>query len=141
MKSTTAPRGESISSFVTSLYSRYAPSRPFRKTRQAFHQSTYAELHIPLHIFTHRPRKTLPEAIMQFLRSIDARYLYANMEYEVDELRRDISICKLSHGQGVKPSFVHDKCIIEPATVFTQQGNPYTVSFAVDLPCSYAHAL
>jgi deoxyribodipyrimidine photo-lyase len=90
-------------------------------------QNGYAKLHIPLHVFTHRPRKTLPEAVMKFLLSIDARYIYANIEYEVDELRRDIFICKLSKGQGVKPTFIHNKCIIEPATIFTQQGKPYTV--------------
>jgi deoxyribodipyrimidine photo-lyase len=65
---------------------------------------------------------------MQFLRSIDCRYLYSNIEYEVDELRRDIEICKLSQEQAVKPTFTHDKCIIEPATLFTGQGKPYTVS-------------
>jgi deoxyribodipyrimidine photo-lyase len=64
---------------------------------------------------------------MQFLRSIDCRYLYSNIEYEVDELRRDIEICKLSREHGVKPAYAHDKCIIEPATLFTGQGKPYTV--------------
>ena len=54
--------------------------------------------------------------------------MYANIEYEVDELRRDIKILELAKQQGIKCSFVHDKLLVEPGTLFTQQGKPFAVS-------------
>jgi len=91
-------------------------------------KTTLASLHIPLHTVTHTPRRTLPAYLLSLLRAFNATRLYANIEYEVDELRRDITICELARPQGVKPVFCHDKCLIEPGVVKTQEGRTYTVS-------------
>lgn len=53
--------------------------------------------------------------------------LFANIEYEVDEIRRDIAVCKLAKDNGILPTFVHDKLIVEPGLLSTKQGKPYTV--------------
>lgn len=53
--------------------------------------------------------------------------LYANIEYEVDELRRDTKICELAKDYGIQCNFVHDKLLVEPGMVKTQQGKPYAV--------------
>ncbi|KAF7977458.1 hypothetical protein HWV62_3639 [Athelia sp. TMB] len=90
-------------------------------------KSALADLHIPLHTVTHTPRRTLPNFVVSLLDSLKAKQLYANIEYEVDELRRDIRICELAKLQGIKPVFVHDKCIIEPNVIKTKQEKVYTV--------------
>jgi deoxyribodipyrimidine photo-lyase len=84
-------------------------------------------MHIPLHTITHTPRRTLPERVMNFLQSVNAKHIFGNLEYPVDELRRDLRVCLLAKEQGVKPVFVHDKLIIEPGKLSTLQGKPYTV--------------
>jgi deoxyribodipyrimidine photo-lyase len=53
--------------------------------------------------------------------------MFANIEYEVDELHRDITVCKLAHDNGILPTFVHDKLVVEPGLLSTKQGKPYTV--------------
>ncbi|KAI0269121.1 DNA photolyase, FAD-binding/Cryptochrome [Gloeopeniophorella convolvens] len=89
-------------------------------------KSSLASLNIPLHVTTHTPRRTLPAFLVSFLQSIRAVRVFANIEYEVDELRRDLSICKLAKEQGMAPLFVHDKLIVDPGLLSTKQGKPYT---------------
>lgn len=72
-------------------------------------------------------RQTLPTKVMSFLSSINCRSLYANIEHEVDELRRDIRICSLAKEQDLKATFVHDKCIVEPGVVTTKENKAYAV--------------
>lgn len=62
-----------------------------------------------------------------------ATSLFANIEYEVDELRRDTSVCKLSKADGIQATFVHDKCVLEPGVLATKQGKVYTVCLPVAL--------
>jgi deoxyribodipyrimidine photo-lyase len=49
------------------------------------------------------------------------------MEYEVDELRRDICIWKLGEKCGIQVNFFHNKYVIEPGVITTKQGKGYTV--------------
>lgn len=64
---------------------------------------------------------------MSLLNQWRVKKLYANIEYEVDELRRDIKICQLAKKDGIQCRFVHDKLVVEPGAVLTQQGKPYAV--------------
>jgi len=60
---------------------------------------------------------------------VNAVRLFANIEYEVDELRRDITVCKLAKDNGILPNFVHDKLIVDPGLLSTKQGKPYAVRY------------
>ncbi|KAG5639252.1 hypothetical protein H0H81_004913 [Sphagnurus paluster] len=64
---------------------------------------------------------------MTLVREFGCTNLYANIEYEVDELRRDIKLCELSKDQGVCPTFVHNKCIVEPGVIVTKDKKYYAV--------------
>ncbi|RDB22583.1 Deoxyribodipyrimidine photo-lyase [Hypsizygus marmoreus] len=86
-----------------------------------------AVLHIPLRIVTHTPRRTLPSCVVELTTGLGCTRLYANIEYEVDELRRDIKICEIAKRDGLKPTFVHNKCIVEPGIIFTKEHKTYTV--------------
>lgn len=49
------------------------------------------------------------------------------MEYEVDELRRDLKVCDLAKDKGIKATFVHNKCIVEPGVILTKDKRTYAV--------------
>jgi len=91
------------------------------------HQTSFHELHIPFYIITHSPRKTIPERVFQLLQEYECNHLFANLEYEVDELRRDTQIWKLGEKHRVQVNFFHNKNVIEPSVIRTKQGKGYTV--------------
>ncbi|KAG1866500.1 DNA photolyase, FAD-binding/Cryptochrome [Suillus subalutaceus] len=86
-----------------------------------------AKLNIPLYTITHTPRTTVPTRVISVLQTLQATRLFANIEYEVDELRRDIEVCSLAKNAGIRPTYVHDRGIIEPGVVKTKDGRTYTV--------------
>ncbi|KII95059.1 hypothetical protein PLICRDRAFT_48029 [Plicaturopsis crispa FD-325 SS-3] len=90
-------------------------------------KDTLEVLNIPLHTVTHTPRRTLPSRVLSLLRLLNATRLYANIEYEVDELRRDIKFCELAKAVNIKPHFFHNKCIVDPGVCRTLQDKPYAV--------------
>lgn len=71
----------------------------------------------------------MPSYIVSMLTSLNATRLYANIEYELDELRRDISICGIAKERGISVALTHDRCIVEPGVVQTKEGKVYTVSY------------
>ncbi|KAH7914230.1 DNA photolyase, FAD-binding/Cryptochrome [Hygrophoropsis aurantiaca] len=90
-------------------------------------QESLHPLNIPLFTTTHTPRRTLPDRVITLLKSFNCNYLFANIEYELDELRRDREVCRLAAEQNIKVTFVHDRCIVEPGVVTTKEGRAYTV--------------
>ena len=95
-------------------------------------QSTLAEKHVPLYTASHTPRATLPDYVFSLMKEWKATRLFANMEYEVDELRRDIKLSELAKKDGgITCTFVHDRCIIAPGEVLTKDGRGYTVTIAL----------
>lgn len=71
------------------------------------------------------PKKLIDE----ILPSLKATHVFANMEYEVDELRRDIEVLELGSKakQKVRAMFLHDRLAVPPRTFKTGQGKPYGV--------------
>lgn len=53
--------------------------------------------------------------------------MFANIEYELDELRRDLKLLALSKEKGIQLHYFHDKCVIEPGLVKTKDGKAHTV--------------
>ena len=78
-------------------------------------------------------RKTLPQAVISLLSDLSSTSIYANIEYEVDELRRDLKVCALAKEKGIQATFVHDKCVIEPGLILTKEKKAYAVSRSVEL--------
>ncbi|KAJ3931098.1 MAG: DNA photolyase, FAD-binding/Cryptochrome [Lentinula lateritia] len=90
-------------------------------------RNSLAELNIPLYTSTHDVRKTLPAAVLSLMQDWKCTNIYGNIEYEVDELRRDMEVCALAKSKGVRANFVHNKCIIEPGVVTTKENKAYSV--------------
>ncbi|KAI0771551.1 DNA photolyase, FAD-binding/Cryptochrome [Trametes elegans] len=86
------------------------------------------KLNIPLYTVSHKTRTKLPGFVHDLLLQWNASHVFGNMEYEVDELRRDLAVCQIAQKQGrIACTFVHDKCIVPPGDVRTKDGRGYTV--------------
>ncbi|KAF9534204.1 DNA photolyase, FAD-binding/Cryptochrome [Crepidotus variabilis] len=90
-------------------------------------KESLSKLKIPLHVTSHSPRRNIPSFVLGWCETYGARALFANIEYEVDELRRDIQTCKLAIPKGIQVNLFHNKCVIEPGVLFTKQGKAYAV--------------
>lgn len=94
-------------------------------------QDSLGQLHIPLVTQVHGVRRSLPARLLRIVEDLQATELYANIEYEVDELRRDIQLAELAKPKNINTIFVHNKCVVEPGVVMKKDGTAYSVnSFA-----------
>lgn len=50
-----------------------------------------------------------------------------NIEYEVNERRRDITVCRWASQNAIAVERFHDQCLIPPGAVLTQTGTPFRV--------------
>lgn len=87
------------------------------------------ELDIPLKFVEHTGnRRKLPERIVdEILPELGATELFANIEHEVDELRRDIAVCHAAAKSGLTATFVHDRLAVPPGKLKTGKGTPFAV--------------
>ncbi|KAF5680879.1 deoxyribodipyrimidine photo-lyase [Fusarium heterosporum] len=86
-----------------------------------------AKLDIPLYVETVEKRKHLPDRILELMDEWGASHLYANMEYEVDELRREGAMIRDLAENGKAFEVVHDTCIVPPGELHTGAGKQYAV--------------
>lgn len=84
---------------------------------------------IPLVVPTMEPRKTIPSQVLDLCKTWSASHIFANLEYEVDELRRDIKLCELvaEGGNEIEVNLQHDYVVVKPGLVLTGAGKPYSV--------------
>lgn len=90
-------------------------------------QKDLAELDIPLHIETVAKRKALPARMVELCREWDAKSVWCNMEYEVDELRREAQLCRDLAEQGIAFQVLHDTCVVEPGVLRAGTGGQFSV--------------
>ncbi|KAH6900449.1 DNA photolyase [Thelonectria olida] len=90
-------------------------------------QEDLAKLDIPLYIETVEKRKKIPGRIRELMGEWGATHLFANMEYEVDELRREAAMVRDLAGDGKSFEVVHDTCVVPPGNLQTGTGKQYAV--------------
>lgn len=83
-------------------------------------------LDIPLYMETQEHRRDIPGRIIELCKGWGANHLYANFEYDVDELRRDAKIVEEGGYHGIDVSLWHDVCTIAPGILHTKQGKQYS---------------
>lgn len=83
-------------------------------------QTNLDKLNIPLHVEVVEHRGALPGRVLELASKWDANHVYANIEYEVDELRRDAKIIKMGVKKGVDFSVYHDLCVVNPGELATK---------------------
>ncbi|KAK8034130.1 Deoxyribodipyrimidine photo-lyase [Apiospora rasikravindrae] len=86
-----------------------------------------AKLGIPLYVETVGKRKEIPTRIIELLEEWGASHLFANMEYEVDELRREANLVRMCAERGIAMEVVHDTCVVPPGALMTGAGKQYSV--------------
>lgn len=90
-------------------------------------QEDLAQLDIPLYMETHEPRQTIPQRIVELCETWGVSNVFANIEYEVDELRREAKMIRLCADKGIQFKAVHDACVVTPGELRSQQGKQYAV--------------
>lgn len=90
-------------------------------------QSELKALGIPLHIEVIEDRKNVLRRIVDLCQEWGAKNLFCNLEYEVDELRREEKMVKLCLEKGIAFEPVHDDCVVPPGALKTGAGKQYAV--------------
>ena len=86
------------------------------------------EKNIPLAIVEAEERSQKKEKVLQFVKDHDVSHVYANMEYEVDELRRDIGIAKtVQEEKDLSFEVMHDQTVVTPGFLKGSNGGPIKV--------------
>ena len=86
-----------------------------------------AKLDIPLYVETVERRKTILDRIFELCEKWGASHLFANIEYEVDELRREASLVTKGLEKGVAVEVVPDTCVVAPGELSSKSGTQYAV--------------
>lgn len=92
-------------------------------------QEQLAKLNIPLVPLTAEDRDSKTARLLDFVRAHDVSHVFANMEYEVDELRRDFDILDRLEQEKKATQLVlhHDQTVVVPGTLKTGSGGPLKV--------------
>ncbi|KAL6801066.1 DNA photolyase [Trichoderma sp. SZMC 28013] len=86
-----------------------------------------AALDIPLYVETVDKRKYIPHRILELMEEWGSNHLFANMEYEVDELRREAQMIRHFAENGKSFEVVHDTCVVPPGELHSGSGKQYAV--------------
>ena len=86
-----------------------------------------AQLDIPLYVETVAKRKAIPDRIFELCEKWGASHLYTNIEYEVDELRREALMTRAGLESGIAVHAVPDTCVVAPGELSSGTGNQYSV--------------
>lgn len=85
------------------------------------------KLDIPLYVETVEKRKAIPRRIFELCEEWGANHLFANIEYEVDELRRDAAMVGEGLERGIAFEVVADTCVVAPGELSSGTGKQYAV--------------
>ena len=85
------------------------------------------ELGIPLYVETVQKRKTIPDRIFELCETWGASHIYTNIEYEVDELRREALMTRQGIERGIAVEAVPDTCVVAPGELSSGSGGQYAV--------------
>jgi len=89
-------------------------------------QKDLKSMNIPLVILDAAEREDKLPEVHRFVQDNKISHLFANYEYEVDELRRDIALLH-AFDDDVQVSLYHDQTIMEPGSMLTSAGKPQKV--------------
>ena len=86
-----------------------------------------AELDIPLYVETIEKRKTLPARLVELCEDWGVSHVYCNIEYEVDELRREASLTRSCLDSGISFNAFHDSCVVTPGELTSGAGTQLSI--------------
>lgn len=86
-----------------------------------------AKKDIPLYVETIDIRKEVPGRIMGLCEKWGAKHIFCNIEYEVDELRREAKMTESCLEKGIDFHAVHDDVVVPPGNLTTGAGKQFSV--------------
>lgn len=86
-----------------------------------------ADLDVPLFVDLVEKRRNVPGRLMELCEQWGTKHIYCNMEYEVDELRREAKMTRECLDKGIDFTVVHDTCVVEPGKLTTAAGGQIAV--------------
>lgn len=89
-------------------------------------QEQMHDLNIPLVVLNAEKKSDKARLISDFAQKHDISHIFANIEYEVDELRRDIDVLDNLEGQTLF-RLLHDQTVMEPGVLKSGSGGPMKV--------------
>jgi deoxyribodipyrimidine photo-lyase len=72
-------------------------------------------------------RKDVPKFILKLCEKHGIKHVYCNIEYEVDELRREAKLTRTCLEKGINFTAVHDDVVVPPGRLQTGSGKQYAV--------------
>jgi deoxyribodipyrimidine photo-lyase len=90
-------------------------------------QKELAQLNIPLHFEIVEVRKHAPKRLLELANEWGVKTITCNLEYEIDELRREEKLVKLGMENGIDFEPYHDDCVVQPGSLKTGGGKQYAV--------------
>ncbi|KAK3646400.1 DNA photolyase phr1 [Elasticomyces elasticus] len=82
---------------------------------------------IPLYITTIEQKKDVPSHMLEKFQEWGARHVYCNIEYEVDELRRETKLVRQCLWKTISFEAVHDDVVVPPGILMSGAGKQYSV--------------
>ncbi|KAF2163720.1 hypothetical protein M409DRAFT_25906 [Zasmidium cellare ATCC 36951] len=90
-------------------------------------KSDLQEKNIPLHTVTIDKRNDVPGHVLEVCGKWGAKHIFCNIEYEVDELRRETKLLKKCLEKGIDFQPVHDDVVVPPGNLASGAGKQYSV--------------
>ena len=103
------------------------PRVDFELRTLAVMKEKLAQQNVPLFVTSVEKRKTIPQKIIDWCQEWGAKHIFTNIEYEVDELRREEKMTRSCLDQGINFTTVHDDVVVAPGALQTGQGKQYAV--------------
>ncbi|ETN37481.1 uncharacterized protein HMPREF1541_07103 [Cyphellophora europaea CBS 101466] len=82
---------------------------------------------VPLYVETVAKRRNVGRRLLDLCTEWGARHLFCNIEYEVDELRREARLVRDGLQNGIAMQAVHDTCVVKPGELKTGAGGQISV--------------
>lgn len=86
-----------------------------------------ADLEIPLYVEIVSKRRMVGDTLLRLCQDWGARHVFCNMEYEVDELRREALLVREALGKEVAITALHDTCVVQPGVLKTGAGGQISI--------------
>lgn len=100
----------------------------YRKLSMEKVHAKLQKLNIPFVTVNAATRKEITPTILDFLGKYNVSHLFANLEYEVDELRLITDVLHKALDKGINFQPCHDSCVVKPGELVTKsKGTQFAV--------------
>lgn len=90
-------------------------------------QKNLNELNIPLLVATVSETQSAEKLILKLSKQHAINCVFYNRQYELHESQRETKVAELLQENAIECKAYRDQCIIEPGSLLTKQGKPYSV--------------